>query len=107
MAAADLEARFDAIYAAVRHCSKTDVWERVQSIIFLIEEQTDSSRIRAAGKMERLNDRLRMFANGPRGEAYVQAREHLMGSWRYLMRGNYAQARACLESAAHCCDDMA
>jgi hypothetical protein len=107
MTAADLEARFDAIYAAVRHCSKTDLWERVQSIIFLLEEQSDTARIEAAQQMERLNDRLQMFASGPRGEAYGQARQHLMSSWRHLMRGNYSQARSALASLADCCDDMA
>jgi hypothetical protein len=107
MTAADLEARFDAIFAAVRHCSKTDVWERVQRINFLLEEQNDSARIRAAERMERLNDRLRAFENGPRGEAYGRAREHLMRSWRHLMHGDDVQARACLALAADCCDDMA
>jgi hypothetical protein len=107
MTAAEIEARFDAIFAAVRHCSKTDVWERVQTISLLLEQQNETAPIRAAERMERLNDRLQMFAKGPRGEAYAEAREHLMQSWRYLMRGNYAQARACLALAAECCDDMA
>jgi hypothetical protein len=104
---ADIDARLDAIFASVRNCSKTDVWERVQRINFLLEEQSDSARIRAVGQMERLNDRLRIFAKGSRGDAYAHAREHLLCSWRHIMRGNYAEARDCLASAADCCDDMA
>lgn len=102
----DIEARLDAIFAAVRNCSKTDVWERVQRIDFLLEDQSDTSLLRAVDQMERLNDRLRTFAKGPRSQAYLQAREHLLSCWRQVMRGNYPKARACLALAADCCDDM-
>jgi hypothetical protein len=103
----DTDAQLDAIFAAVRHCSKTDLWERIQRIDFLLEEQTDVARIRAVQRMERLNDRLRTFAKGARRDAYERAREHLLSAWRQIMRGNYPKARACLAQAAECCDDMA
>jgi hypothetical protein len=101
-----IDAKFDAIFAAVRHCSKEKVWARIQLIHQLLENENDIEIVEAVNRMESLLERLQSFGTGSRSQVYRRARGQLLSSWRYVMRGDYSQACKFLEVAADCCRDM-
>ena len=101
------DARLDAIFAAVRHCSKSALSARIHLIVRLLATHEDSSIITAVNHMEWLIEKLRLFSRKPRGEVYGRTRTHILTAWRHVMRGDYDQACRHLRLAVDCCHDMA
>jgi hypothetical protein len=101
------DARLDAIFAAVRHCSKSALSTRIHLIVRLLSTHEDCSIITAVNHMEWLIEKLRLFSRKPHGEVYERARTHILMAWRQVMRGEYDEACKHLRLAVGCCHDMA
>ncbi len=101
------DARLDAIYAGVRNCSGRDILIRIEKIESLLARDDDRAILEAVGRLDVLIEKLRSFERSSRGEWYGGIRTELLLVWRYIMRGDHAEARLHLELANRSCFHMA
>ena len=97
------DARFDELFATVRHCSAASVWDRIQLITLAVEDADEYCLTTAVEQLELLLERLRYFSKGSPRHPYEKVRVQLLRAWRYIMRGEYSRACAFLHAAAECC----